>query len=145
MTLKTFSTAAKSVEDNDAPIGVPIEVTMEAEPRVKLEEKTVTFIPPTTGQWAVTLAGQGDTTEGSEKIASQINFFFSMLDEKDEVYFKQRLFNREDPFDIDNVAEIIDYLMEEWSARPTKLSSVSSDSPPSAGKRSTAVRHRTTR
>lgn len=131
MTIKSFSTAAKSVEDNETPVGAPVEV--------EFDERKILFNPPTTGQWAVTMAGNSDAADTSEQLATQINFFFSLLGSKDAAWFKHRLFDRDDPFDVDNIAELIEYLMEEWAGRPTKPSSTSSTAQSNGGKRSTAV------
>jgi len=132
MTIKSFTTSGKSVEQNEAPIGQPVKVDMDG--------REVIFLPPTTGQWAVTMAGGSDTSSPADMVATQINFFFSMLEADDVSYFKHRLFDREDPFDVDNIAEIIEHLLEEWSARPTKQPSDFLPSQRSAGKRSTAAR-----
>lgn len=132
MTIKSFTTSGKSVEENGTPMGEPVTVDVDG--------REVIFIPPTTGQWAVTMAGGTDSSSPSDQIATQINFFFSMLDDKDVHYFKHRLFDREDAFDVDNIAEIITYLLEEWAARPTKQPSDYLPSQRSAGKRSTATR-----
>jgi hypothetical protein len=136
MSHRSFTTSAKSVEDNESPMGTPV--------TYEIDERDVTFLPPTTGQWAVTLAGLSDTASATEQMGAQINFFFSMLDDDDMRYFKQRLMDREDPFDVADIAEIITALMEEWSARPTIPPSGSSRSPSTGGKRSTAVRHHST-
>lgn len=132
MTVKSFTTSGKSVEANQTPIGEPVEI--------ELDDRKITFIPPTTGQWAVTMAGSSDPESPAEMIATQINFFFSMLDDEDVSYFRHRLFDREDPFDVDNIAEIIEYLMEEWTARPTKQPSDYLPSQSNGGKKSTARR-----
>lgn len=132
MTVKSFTTAGKSVEANQTPLGEPLSI--------ELDGREITFTPPTTGQWAVTMAGGTDTSSPSDMIATQINFFFGMLDTDDVNYFRHRLFDREDPFDVDNITEIIEYLIEEWSARPTKQPSDFLPSQSNGGKRSTAVR-----
>jgi hypothetical protein len=132
MTIKSFTTSGKSVEQNGTPMGEPVAVDVDG--------REVTFVPPTTGQWAVTMAGGTDSSSPSDQVATQINFFFSMLDPKDVAYFKHRLFDREDPFDVDNIADIITYLLEEWAARPTKQPSDYLPSQRSGGKKSTATR-----
>lgn len=136
MSVKAFVTSAKTVDDNETPIGETLVI--------EIDERAITLTPPTTGQWAVYLAGSSDTSSSAEMMASQINFFFSLLDEDDARYAKRRLFHRDDAFDVDNVAEILEFAMEEWSARPTKQPSDFLPSQSSNGKRSTAARHRST-
>lgn len=134
MTIKSFSTAAKSVEDNQIPIGAPLEI--------EFDDRKIVLNPPTTGQWAVTMAGNSDSSDTREQLATQINFFFSLLEDQDASWFRHRLFDRDDPFDVDNIAELIEYAMEEWAGRPTTPSSTSSTARSNGGKRSTAVQAR---
>ena len=50
---------------------------------------------------------------------------------------RQRLTDPEDSVDLDVLQEIVGWLMEEWTSFPTKQSSASSQSPTSAGPKST--------
>jgi hypothetical protein len=135
MTIKSFTTAARNNTD-DGVLGEPVDV--------EVDGRTVTFLPPTTGQIAVTLAGSSEMATDSELAAAQINFFFSLLEKRDATWFRRRLFDRSDDFDIETIGEIVEYLMEQWSARPTKQPSDYLPSQRSGGKKSTAVRHRST-
>lgn len=132
MSLKSFTTAARAAEEN-ALDGLPVEV--------EIDGRNVVFLPPSDGQFAIALAGSSDLATTASQAATQINFFFSLLaKEEDSTYLRRRLFNRDDPFGIDMVADIITYLMEEWSARPTKQPSDYLPSQSSGGTRSTAQR-----
>ena len=133
MTVKSFITSAKAADATDAPLGEPV--------TIDLDGREITFLPPTTGQWAVTIAGGTDTANPSQMVADQINFFFSLLADEDVQYFRHRLFDRKDAFDVPNIAEIMEYLIEEWSARPTKQPSDFLPSQSNGGKKSTARRH----
>lgn len=130
MAIKEFTTAANAAVDEDAgEVGASVTVSIDG--------REVTFLPPTSGQLAVTLAGSGDMASEMEQVASTINFFFSLLDDRDSAYFRRRLFKRNDPFDVDNIAELVEYLIEEWSARPTKQPSDYLASQRTAGPKST--------
>ena len=132
MSLKSFTTAARSAEEN-AFEAVPI--------TVEIDEREITFLPPTDGQFAVALAGSGDLVDTATMASTQINFFFSLIEKKDDSnYLRRRLFDRSDDFGVEMIADIITYLMEEWSARPTKQPSDFLPSQSSAGTRSTAKR-----
>jgi hypothetical protein len=96
--------------------------------------------PPTAGAMAIMLAAQADSRDASESVAGIIDFFDGMLDEDGRETFRNRLLDRDDPFDFDMVNDIMEGLIEEWSARPTKSPSVSASSRASAGPRSTAKR-----
>jgi hypothetical protein len=138
MSIKSFVTAAKSAENRAAlNEALPIEV--------EIDDRKITFFPPDDGQFAIALAGTGDLVDNATMASTQINFFFSLIhDEKDHAHLRRRLFDWRDPFGVENVADVIEYLMEEWSARPTKQPSDFLPSQSSAGKKSTAVRHRST-
>lgn len=135
MTIKEFTTSAKAAADDDTgALGKPIQVTV--------DEREVTFYPPTEGQLAVFFAGASDSSSQVNAVASTINFFFSLLDDDDIRYFKVRLFNRKDPFDAENIVEIVEYVIGEWSARPTKQPSDFMPSQSNTGRTSTARRHK---
>lgn len=135
MTMKQFRTSAKNA-DPEAPIGEPL--------TVDIDEREITFLPPTSGQIAILLAGSDETHTDMESAAALINFFFSMIEsDSDSTYMRKRLFDRRDPFGIDEISELIDYVMGEWSATPTRRPSDYLPSQRTTGRRSTPVRHRT--
>jgi hypothetical protein len=132
MSLKSFTTAARSSEER-ALDGLPVEVDIDG--------RNISFLPPSDGQFAIALAGTSDLNTTTEQAATQINFFFSLIErEEDGKHLRRRLFARDDDFGIEMIADIITYLMEEWSARPTKQPSDFLPSQSSAGTRSTAAR-----
>jgi len=131
MAIKEFTTSAvASVDEDEGAVG--------SEVTVKVDGREVTFYPPTSGQLAVTLAGSGDMATEMEQAAATINFFFSLLEHRDATFFRKRLFDRDDGFDMDTIADLVSYLLEEWSARPTKQPSDFLPSQRTAGQRSTA-------
>lgn len=134
MTIKQFRTAAKAQVDNEEATGEPLEVDIDG--------RAVTLLPPTAGQLGLALTGNSDMASTPENIASSINLFFGILEDHDAKFFRRRLFDRADPFDIDQIAAILEYAMEEWYGRPTKQPSDFLPSQHSTGKKSTAKRHR---
>lgn len=133
--MKEFVTAVKATaEDDEAIAGQPV--------HIKVDDREVTFSPATTGQIAILLAGTADSSSTVQGIASSINFFFALLENPDDVrYFKTRLLSRKDPFDTEQITDIVEYLVEEWTARPTKQPSDFQPSQQSDGRKSTAKRH----
>jgi hypothetical protein len=93
---------------------------------------------PTDGQIAVLMATTNakHLTEG-EMVAGIINFFASTLDDQTHNYITNKLLDRKDPFGLLEVQDIIQWMMEEWSARPTKSSPASTQSQRSDGPNST--------
>jgi hypothetical protein len=119
-------------------------VIEDAEPiEFKVDGDVFTAYPPTAGQMAMMLAAQADSRDVPENVAGVIDFFDGLLDDEGRDTFRRRLLDRDDPFDFDMVNEIMEGLMEEWSARPTKSPSVSATSQRSGGPRSTAKRRST--
>ena len=126
--MKEFTTAAKAVIDEGDTFGHEI--------TTKVDGYEVTFMPCTEGQMAMLLGTDGVPIH--EKIATAINFFFGVLkDARDVDHFKQRLWDRSDPFGPGDVSEIVQELIEEWSGNPTQSSSDSTGSQPSTGASST--------
>lgn len=131
MTIKQFTTAAKSVEGKTETAS-PVEL--------EFEERKITFNGPSESQIAMLLVGSSDTVSGNQALSTTINFFFSLLEDDDQRYFKVRLLDRDDPFDVEDIVAMLNYLMEEWSATPTKPASDSTSSPPKTGHKSTHKR-----
>lgn len=129
--MREFSTAGRRSEPA-FPDALPIEF--------KVDGDVFMAYPPTAGAMAIMLAAQADSRDASESIAGIIDFFDGMLDEEAQVVFRRRLLDRDDPFDFDMVNEIMEGLIEEWSARPTKSPSASASSRADGGPRSTAKR-----
>lgn len=104
-----------------------------------LDDETFKAYPPTPAQFAYHVREQSHR-DTSRRIASVINFLDGLLDEQGRDRFAERLLDRDDPFGLDDVNNIIAGLIEEWTANPTEPPSSSAQSPSTAGKRSTAKR-----
>ena len=133
MTMKAFTTAAKAV---DISPDEAIEFT--------IDDEVCRAFQPSNGQLAVLLASVSSTQQWTHQVAGVINFFDAVLDENSSSYITRRLLDRQDQFGIDEVQEIIEWLVEEWSARPTQSPSGSTPSPPPGGKKSTPRTPRST-
>jgi hypothetical protein len=102
----------------------------------KIDDHECKAYMPTDGQIAMTMASLGRHTSDMTKMAGVIDFFVAVLDEDSHNYVVNRLMDREDPLRLEKVEEVITWLMEEWSGRPTRLPSVSTRSQPSGGQKS---------
>lgn len=104
--------------------------------RVEGSDAQLYAYPPTEGQLALIM---GTLAGGSlvDRAASVLDIFWSLLDEDTEVELRRRLRDRNDPFTIQDVLNIMDWVIEEVTGRPTKSSSDSTPSPPTNGRRST--------
>lgn len=102
----------------------------------------LTAYQPDTAQFAVLLSGFGKHSSQAEQIATFIDFFGAILDRKSSTYVLNRLLDREDPFGVEELAAIGEWLIEEWGGFPTPSSS---DSPQSGSTGTTSSKRRTTK
>lgn len=127
--MREFITAAVAAEDDGEDFGHEI--------TIKVDGREVQILPANEGALAMLLAS--DAVPLQQKVSASINFFFSILrDGRDEDYFKQRLFDRKDPFGGSQIAELVQGIIEEWTGDPTQSSSDSTGSLDSTGVSSTA-------
>jgi hypothetical protein len=124
--MQEFTTAVKEVT------GETID-----EIKFKIDNREVTAYQPQDGQLAMLLASIGRGSSETDKIAGAINFFVAILSEPDAAWIEVRLLDRKDDFGIQQVEEVMEWLVEQWSGRPTKSLSVSTPSPESTGPSST--------
>lgn len=80
---------------------------------------------PHDGQLAMLMASVGRHTSQQTKIAGIIDFFVAVMDERSHGHIVDRLLDRDDPFGLKEVEEIMMWMIEEWTGRPTKSPSVS--------------------
>lgn len=128
--MKEFVTAAEEVVDEEE--GLDSGVLEFA-----IDGFEVKAYKPGSGQFALLMASTGRHSNVAEKTAGAINFFMSVLDDEAYNHVVSRLLDRKDPFGIEQVSEIMEWMIEEWSARPTQSSSGSSPSRKPAGRKST--------
>lgn len=108
-----------------------------------IDGREVVFKAPTSGQMIAGIIGVDEDAEPSELVKTTLNFFFSLVSAKDHAYFRRRLLDYDDPFNEEDIANIVSSLVEEWSARPTKQPSDYLPSQRNGGPRSTAKRQAT--
>lgn len=136
--MKEFATAARVVENEDHEDRYPHEF--------KLDGVVCRARDPKDGQVGVLMAMTGRHSSTEEAIAGVINFFVSVLDPDSHSFVVSKLLDPDDEFGLEppddnpeaaSVQGILEYLMEQWSGRPTKSSSASSGSQKRGGRRST--------
>jgi hypothetical protein len=123
---KEFTTAAQSVD-----------VAPDEMMDFKIDGVELHCFQPSNGQLAILLASISNTQNWTHQVAGVINFFDAVLDDDSSAYITRRLLDRRDPFGIDEVQNIIEWMVEEWAARPTPPSSGSTPSRPRGGAKST--------
>lgn len=131
--MKEFTTAAEeSLEDAEAPLEFAI------------DGQILRAFKPTDGQIAITMSALGRHTSDQTKTAGVIDFFVQILDEESYDYVVNRLLSRTDPLGLAEVEEVLEWLVEEWTGRPTQPPSVSTQSRSSGGPKSRRTTPRST-
>lgn len=101
---------------------------------------------PTEGQLVLLLGvvdlSPDDTSEGGTVANDVMSVFFECMEESTALHLRKRLRSRADRFGLQDIMNIIQWLVEEASARPTSPPSGSTSSPGTAGTRSTAPARR---
>lgn len=126
--MREFTTAANEAASGDEPDkGIPFMV----------DGFECRAFKPQDGQLAVLMATTGRHSSNEEQIAGLINFFVAVLNDESHGYIVSKLLDRRDKFGLDEVQDIMEWLIEEWSGRPTRSPSGSTSSPESVGPKST--------
>lgn len=74
-----------------------------------------------------------------EQMGGILNFLDSLLDDQSAHHLRNRLLDPSDDFGVDEMMEIIMFLAEEWTGRPTNRLSGSTPSQPNTGQPSMPV------
>lgn len=104
---------------------------------IKLDDREMRFYKPTDGQFAIYMATTGRFANDQQRMAAMIDLFVNVFDDDDKDYIIARMLNRSDPLPLDTVQEMIAYMVEEWTGRPTQLPSGSTRSRRNGGRKST--------
>jgi hypothetical protein len=91
---------------------------------------------PTDGQMAMVMTSLGRHVSDATKVAGIIDFFITILDDESHQYVVERLLSRDDALGLEQVEEVMMWLIEEWSGRPTQKPAVSTGSQANGGPKS---------
>lgn len=134
MSMKEFKTAAKKQVVSESGEKVDTRESMQ----FKHDDTVVTCYRPSESQVGLLVAVQsGGVATDDEYVATIIDFFQAQFDEDSARYFKRRLLDGKDDFELEDMNDILTWMLEEWAQRPTKPSSDSTLSPQSSGDGST--------
>ena len=104
--MKEFTTALKAVtDDEDQPM------------LFSIDGHELAAYQPTDGQLALLMSSIAAHTSVQTRVAGVINF--------SATYITDRLLSRTDPLGVEQVEEIMEWMVEEWTGRPTQPLSVS--------------------
>lgn len=93
---------------------------------------------PSPSQFAIAMSATGPRRDLGVKLAGIIDFMVEVLDDDGQAYVTNRLLtsDRKDPFGLEELTDLMNWMVEEWTARPTEPPSVSSRSASRGGQRS---------
>ena len=92
---------------------------------------------PGTGQVVYMTAALASADGDINQVGEIVQFLYHLVSEEDSQYLKSKLLDRFSGFDSEAVIELIEYITEEWSSRPTRNASGSSQSRSRTGASST--------
>lgn len=143
MTVRKFGNAAKAAArraERDTSDFIEYEV---------LDQKTKFYNPGTAAlvhmsmMQAAVDSGGNDIQRGMSAVVPFIQFVTSLVDDGDAARIRRLLATENSGFDIMDMMEVFDALLEDWSQEtPTRPASASSGSRATTGKRSTATSRR---
>jgi len=123
--MKQFKTAAKASSVMENP--VPVEFA--------INDTEYVANPPNSGQLTLFMAAQA-SGDGGEIALAMLELLVVILGDEQYIEFENGL--KDGTIEMEMVMDIIEFLTEEWSTRPTPSVSVSSQRRAATGKRSTA-------
>lgn len=88
---------------------------------------------PTGGQIAYVTLYMHKAKRDQTQAGALLNFLDSLLEDESQEYIMDLLLDPKNDFDIEKLMSILEWLMEQWTARPTVPSSDSSLSPTTPG------------
>lgn len=127
---KSFTTAVKErvePEDGETEPGL-LEFDLDGEPMEAHE--------PSPEQFALLMQAAGTYTSTKDSIAGFIDFIWSVMDKPHAQHLRNRLLDRDDDFGLDEIEDMVAWMVEEWTGHPMKRRSGSTGSPKSTGPRS---------
>lgn len=104
-----------------------------------LLDREVSLHYPGSGALAYLTATMATSGGALEAVGTVINFVASCMEDDDARYLNRILLDSKSGFDVEDICDVVEYLVEEWSGgNPTRGSSGSSRPARTSGKSSTA-------
>jgi hypothetical protein len=84
------------------------------------------------------MIAMGKHASSTDQFAGVIDFFINVLDPSSQKYVIDRMMARTDVIPLEDIVEIMYWMIEEWGGRPTQPPSASTSSQRNGGRKSTA-------
>ena len=111
----------------------------EADLIFKVDGHELRAYKPTEGQFALLMMALGRHTSNTDQFAGIIEFFINVLDPPSQQHILDRMMVRERAIPLEEIVEMMEWMVEEWGGRPFKSPSVSTSSRRNGGRKSTAA------
>jgi hypothetical protein len=137
MGMKNFESAIREERDDEAVEPITFKINGEG-----INKKGDSFRapePPTQEQVALLMAAMGRDSSGMDTMEGLTEFLRNVLDTTSWNVLRNRLADPKDPLEIDDMQEIVGWLCEQVTERPTQPRSGSTGSRQSTGRASTRV------
>jgi len=128
--IKQFGNAARGARDEG-------EEDLELE--VMILDRKIHLNSPGSGQLSYLAMTIASNNRDLLTVGRLINFIVNLMDDDDQGYVSALLLDRDSGFDGEDIVDVAEYVVEEWSSRPTQTSTGSSKSPQATGRRSTGA------
>lgn len=127
--IKTFGDAARLASEEETEHEEPI--------LVKILDREIEIEFPGTGQVIFMTAEFNEAQSDISQIGGLMQMLYHLVSPEDARFLRQSLLSRDSGFNGDDVLDLIEYLTEQWSSRPTMNASGSSPSQAKSGRPST--------
>lgn len=125
--MREFTTAIEEAHDD----------TRKDPQQMMLDGRVLTYYFPTEGQYLMFTADTGRRAPGPQMLGATVDLFVGLFAHEDQIYLSGRLLDTSDPFGYEQLQEMFEAIIEDWSGRPTQPSADSSTSQTSGGRKST--------
>ena len=136
--MKNFESAIREEREDGEEAG-PLTFKVNGEGINKKGDPFTVPVPPTQEQVALLMSAMGRDSSGMDTMEGMTEFLRSTLNTASWNTLRHRLANPEDPLEIDDMQDIVGWLCENVTERPTQPRSGSTGSRPSTGRASTRV------
>lgn len=123
-----LAAAVAAEEAQEKPVEISIDDT---------DDRKVYAYKPADGQLAMLMASFGRGMSSNDMVAATVNFFCGLFEDDDRIYIEDRLLSRKNNIPIERIQDLMEELIEKWSARPTPPPSGSVSLQPNGGSNST--------
>jgi hypothetical protein len=104
---KTGTTARKSTDEGALPVL-----------EFKIDDDEYKTLSPKSSQLAYLIAAGSDSRNEADQVAGVLDFMEQVLDPTSRRRLRKRLLDSADKLELENVVDLMEWMIEQWGARP---------------------------